>query len=346
VKVWIDFSNSPHPLLFEPIARRLEERGDDVLITARDNAQTLELTRERWPQAGVVGGPSPQGRRAKAAAILARMRDLRRVARAASADVALSHNSYAQIAAARSLGLPTVTAMDYEHQPANHLAFRLASTILLPEALPAEAVRRQGARRSKVVVYPGLKEQLYIGDFELDADVLGRVGIDRGRTEVVAVLRAPPSRAIYHRLENPTYAEALERAGSQPGVAAVVLARHPEQRVALRALALPNLVVPEHAVDARSLMYAADVVIGAGGTMTREAALLGVPTVSIFAGRPGAVDRWLEIRGLLRIVRPGEPLGALVPRDREPVALEELRRRGQAGVDAFVVAVDAAARRS
>ncbi|MHB8650259.1 MAG: DUF354 domain-containing protein [Gaiellaceae bacterium] len=342
MKVWIDFSNSPHPLLFEPIVRRLHDRGDEVLLTARDNAQTLELARERWPDVVLVGEASPRGHRAKAAAIAARMLELRRWARGAGPDVALSHNSYAQIVAARLLGIPIVTAMDYEHQPANHLAFRLAGTILLPEALPQRLVRRQGAAARKVTVYPGLKEQLYVADFEPDREVLSRLGIDGAATEIVAVIRAPPSRAIYHRTANPTYGEALERAGSQPGVAGVVLARYPEQREALRSLGLPNLVVPESAVDARSLMYAADVVVGAGGTMTREAALLGVPTISIFAGRPAAADRWLEQRGLLRIVPPGQTLGPLRRRDGEPVPLEELRRRGRAGVDAFVAAVDAA----
>ena len=81
---------------------------------------------------------------------------------------------------------------------------------------------------------------------------------------------------------------------AEQGARCVVLARRPEQRRAIGALGLPNVVLPEHAIDSRSLMYAADLVIGAGGTMTREAALLGVPTVSVFAGRTPAVDRWLE----------------------------------------------------
>ena len=72
------------------------------------------------------------------------MRELRRWARAERPDVALSYNSYAQILAARSLGIPAVTGMDYEHQPLNHVAFRAAQRILLPEAVPASVVRRQG----------------------------------------------------------------------------------------------------------------------------------------------------------------------------------------------------------
>jgi len=78
MKVWIDLSNSPHPLLFEPIAGRLEEQGADVRITVRDNAQTVELARQRWPRAEVIGDPSPSGRAAKARAIAGRALSLAR----------------------------------------------------------------------------------------------------------------------------------------------------------------------------------------------------------------------------------------------------------------------------
>ena len=150
MRIWIDLSNSPHALLFRPVARRLEELGHSVLITARDNAQTVGLARKRWPEVTVIGDASPNGRLAKAGSMLKRVAGLRAWARSAQPDVALSHNSYGQILAARWLRIPAVTAMDFEHQPANHLAFRLARTVLLPTALEHSQVRRQGAttRRS------------------------------------------------------------------------------------------------------------------------------------------------------------------------------------------------------
>ncbi len=69
MRVWIDLANSPHPLLFAPIGARLEELGHELVITARDNAQTVELARERWSQVEVIGHDSPPGRAAKAQAI-------------------------------------------------------------------------------------------------------------------------------------------------------------------------------------------------------------------------------------------------------------------------------------
>ena len=93
--------------------------------------------------------------------------------------------------------------------------------------------------------------------------------------------------------------DALRLLEADPGVRCVVLPRYPEEADRLRALGRGRLVVPTRAVDSRSLMAMADLVLGAGGTMTREAALLGSPTLSVFSGRAPAVDRWLVERGLL-----------------------------------------------
>jgi hypothetical protein len=294
-----------------------------VVLTARDNAQTAELARERWPSIAVIGGQSPKARAAKAATIAQRVDDLRRWARRVRPDVALSHNSYAQIVAARAARIPAVTAMDFEHQPANHLAFRLARTVLLPEVLPAAALRRQGATSRKVVRYPGLKEELYIGDFEPDPEILEKLGI-QGRPPAVVLIRTPPSRAVYHHFDNPLFEDVLRAACDLPGAVCVALARHPEQAVAIDRLGLSNCLVPRAAIDSRSLMYAADLMIGAGGTMTREAALIGIPTWTLFAGTAPAVDEWLVSQGSLRRLTDAAQLRSL--------QLEPISKRTPAGL--------------
>jgi predicted glycosyltransferase len=342
MKVWIDCSNSPHPLLFAPVARRLETDGHEVLVTARDNAQTIELAMERWPTVEVIGGPSPRGRASKAATLGERIVDLRRWAAKVSPDVALSHNSYAQIVAARSLRIPAVTAMDFEHQPANHMAFRFATTVLVPDVLPLDVIRRQGARPAKVVRYPGLKEELYIGDFQPDRAILTRLGVDP-RPGIVAVARTPPTRAVYHSSSNPLFEPALRTVCSQEGVVCVVLTRHPEQVAAIERLALPNCIIPNTAIDSRSLVYAADVMIAAGGTMTREAAIMGIPTWTMFAGKTPAVDVWLERQGVLRRLVAPEQLAGLSSRRADPRTPEQLAARGRALEEVFVRETVAAA---
>jgi predicted glycosyltransferase len=341
MRIWIDLANSPHPLLFAPIGARLRDDGHELLITARDHAQTLELARERFEQVDVIGSASPRSRIDKATAIVARMHALRRWAMERRPDVALSHNSYAQILAARSARISVVTAMDFEFQPSNHVAFRGANLVLLPEAVPLEVVRRQGARPGKVVRYPGLKEHIHLADFEPRPSVLDEVGLpapEDGDGPLV-VVRTPPTRAIYHGDENSAFVPLLRHVTAAPGVRCVVLVRYPEQREEIASLRLPGLTMPEHAIDSRSLMYEADVVIGAGGTMTRESALLGVPTYNMFEGQRPAVDLWLERNGQLHYIDGPERFPPIVKRASPPASLERLREQADAAIEGFTGAI-------
>jgi predicted glycosyltransferase len=339
MKVWVDLSNSPHPLLFSPIRVSLEEEGHTVFMTARDNAETLELARQRWRDVKAIGGPSPGGRTAKARALASRTDQLLRWAKTIEPDVAVSHNSYAQILAARLARVPVVTAMDYEHQPANHAAFRLAYRILLPKSFPRTFARRQGARSQKVIRYPGIKEEIYAADFEPNRGALSVAGIKDDDRRLLVIARAPPSGALYHRFENELFFDVLRVLGRRRDVSCVVLTRRPEQREAVHALKLPGLLVPHHAVDARSLMYFANLVVGAGGTMTREAAVLGVPTATVYRGRWAATELELERQGRLRrLSQPGE-IDGLLGSAGTRISLDELRRQGVRLTKFFIEAV-------
>jgi len=312
MRVWIDLANSPHVLFFAPLVREFERRGIEVTCTARDFAQTLGLARLhglRVVSIGRHGGMSALG---KAWRIAARAAALGRFARTARPDVAVSHNSYAQALAARSLGIPFVTLMDYEHTPANHLSFRMASRILLPGVVPDGSVARYGASSWKVKRYAGFKEQVYLEEFEPEAGVFdGLLAEDVARRSVVAVARPPADFAIYHRFKNPLFDLWLERVGRDPGVRVVLLPRTKEQRARALGLGLPSIVVPDRVIDGPNLVYHADLVVSAGGTMNREAAVMGVPAYSLFAGRMAAVDAALEALRRLVFVRGAEDLGAI-----------------------------------
>ena len=123
--------------------------------------------------------------------------------------------------------------------------------------------------------YPGIKEEYALADFEPDPALPAALGVRPGA--ILAVLRPPPELALYHRMENPLFEDVLRRLSADAEVDTVVLPRYPSQGVAVRALGLERVIVPEHAIDAQSLVAAADLVVSAGGTMNREAVVLGTP---------------------------------------------------------------------
>ncbi|MGD0455859.1 MAG: DUF354 domain-containing protein [Solirubrobacteraceae bacterium] len=321
MRIWLDMANSPHPVLLGPVARELEARGHTVIVTTRDHAQTRDLTLSIWPAATVVGGESPGSRSAKARAIASRVLGLRRVVRDMKVDAAASLGSYAQIVAARSLGVPVLTLMDYEFQPANHLSFRLARSVVVPSAFPSERLKLYGASVKRVARFDGFKEELYLD--ELDA-VPRPIEIEKGRC--VAVFRPPPEGALYHQQGNSPFDLVLRRAIEREDVRVVVLPRMAHQR--RRYSEMAGVDVPERAVDGLALLRSADVFVGAGGTMCREAALLGVRAYTMFAGRFAAVDGDLVKRGLLRDLRSQDHTSVdWAPRDSHETARACQRRR-------------------
>jgi predicted glycosyltransferase len=89
---------------------------------------------------------------------------------------------------------------------------------------------------------------------------------------------------------------------NEADVQTVVLARTVEQADSLTDLGLDRLIIPPRAVDGRSLVAFADVLVSGGGTMNREAAVLGTPAWSIFEGRLGGVDEMLIREGRLHLL--------------------------------------------
>ena len=330
MRVWIDVTNSPQVVFFRPLIRLLEERGATVTITARAFAQTLELLEDAGIAHTVVGPPHGGAARvAKGRAMGRRLLELRRLVRPLRFDLALSHASHELPLVARSLGIPSAYAFDYEFARVQHtLGSAAASRVVVPEAIPQRRLDPLGARAGKVRRYPGLKEEYALSGFTPDPAVGEALGIDPER--MLAVVRTPPEVSLYHRHGNRLFGELVERLGRDPAVQAVVLPRTPEQGRALRARVLPSLIVPERAVDAPSLVAFADIVVSAGGTMNREAVALGTPVWTTFAGRLGAVDAALVADGRLRELHSVEALELVrrptvaAPPGRDPALLLDL----------------------
>jgi uncharacterized protein len=311
-----------HVLVFRPLIRILRERGDEVEITTRDYAQTLELLELHGIEAEVFGSHGGRSRIGKARALISRLGELRRWAMGRNFDAGLAHGSHELTITARRLGFPSSTTFDYEFAWLQHqLGCRAATYVVVPDAIPPERLRPYGVRPPKLRQYPGLKEEYYLSDFEPDRSVLNALGLDGEQTLVV--VRTPPDVSLYHRRSNPLFPQMLEHLGRQGGVQVVVLPRTKEQGAYVRSLELPAVVVPDRAVDAQSLIALSDLVLSAGGTMNREAAALGVPVYTTFGGRLGGVDEELIRQG--RLVPITDPR-ALSVEKRESAERPRIRR--------------------
>src|SRR4051812_34021301 len=263
-----------HVLVFRPLIARLRAAGHEVTVTARDYAQTLQLLRLHDIGHVAFGQHGGAARSRKLQSLVSRTRWMRDFGARHRFDLAIGHGSNDLALAAAMLRIPAANTFDYEFAILQHnVGCRLARRVMVPDRIPAERLERFGVGPSKLVQYPGLKEEYYLHDFEPDAAALDALGVDRER--VVVVFRPPPDVALYHRKSNPLFPRVLERVGRDEGAHAIVIPRTEAQREYVRDLAHPSVILPEGAVDAQSLIAYADLVISAGGTMNREAVALG-----------------------------------------------------------------------
>ena len=321
MRVWVDFTNTAHVIVLRPLVERLEAAGHDVALTARPLSHTLDLLDDWGRFYTVLGRHGGAGRAGKARAAAERVRAMIGFGRGKGFAAGLAHGSTELPVACRALRIPNATMFDYEWAVAQHNAnCRTADRVLGPDAIPAARLARYGARPPKLVRYPGLKEDYYLDGFTPDLGLLDALGISRSRERVLCVVRTAPSYALYlGGSENAALPRLLARLQAcADAVDTVVLTRTAQQIADIEAVGLDRLIVPPRAVDGLSLVALADVLVSAGGTMNREAAVLGTPVWSMFEGRPGAVDDALRAAGQLR--QFGAP---------EDVVLEKKARRDQ-----------------
>src|SRR5215218_6124752 len=213
-----------HPLVLRPVIERLRDAGHEVCVTARDYAQTLEILRRLALPFTAIGAHGGASRSGKLGALASRTRRMIGFGRGAGFDLALGHGSNGLALAAAALRIPAVNTFDYEWATQQHnIGCRLARRVIVPEAIPAERLRRYGVHAGKLARYPGLKEEYYLSDFVPDPGVPAALGVDPER--VVVVLRPPPDVSLYHRKANRLYANVLALLGSRTDVHAVVIAR-------------------------------------------------------------------------------------------------------------------------
>lgn len=296
--------------LFLPIIRHYRSAGVSVILTARDHAQTIELLRLAGMDGrfAVIGKHYGKGAANKVRGLLVRAVQLAKyIRRQGKPAVAVSHGSRSMVLAARLLRVPVITMYDYEHTETG-IFNRLSDKVLVPDAIPESVLDRIGLPRGKRVRYAGIKEELYVHHFVPDPDFWPdfqqRHGPNVASSKVIAVIRPPASTANYHAAKSDElFKSVLARLLPDENVFSIISPRTPEQRTGILdeisrlGIGTERYRILDSAEDGLNLLCDADLVISGGGTMNREAVLLGVPVYSIFQGTRGSLDAEMERTG-------------------------------------------------
>ena len=288
MKIWIDLTNSPHINFFKPFINKWNYEGHEIILTARNLANTIDLIHQNDWGFHEVGGHAGKSRIKKVIYFPNRVLMLRKYLKNLKPDIGISHSSFYSPLVCKLLGIPSIYLNDNEHAKGNLIAFRYATLNILPEFLREKAESLGWTKKFLVKFYPGIKEGVYLskGDFDAIKKEKKQLG-DDGKI----YMRLEPWTAEYYSGNSDFLDPVIEQLSEKYSI--TILPRSEGQAQHFKQDKFAKLVVADKPITLEKIYSECKLFIGAGGSMTRELAFLGIPTLSVYQGDLLEVDKYL-----------------------------------------------------
>ncbi len=290
-KIWIDMTNSPHVLFFEPLIKMLKKEGVEFLITARPYQQTIELLKQKKLDYEIVGKHYGKSRFRKAFGLLFRSFLLWKgiIKQKNRISFSISHGSPYCSIASNFAGIYNLWTLDGDKaKDAIVPSVKFANKVIIPEIVPKENYVKMGTREEKIVQYPGLKEEVYLWDFKTNKTYLEEIGVETDKP--IILMRPEASEAVY--IKETEFLIPLIKTLKEDYFV-ILIPRTPDQNVVYRRKFGNSVFIPAEALDGPNVIANCSLVISAGGTINREAVVLGKKVISTFREEMLTVDEWL-----------------------------------------------------
>ncbi len=276
-KIWID-ALTPKQALFTKAMRERAPANVELLVTTRNYSELNQFTRQiklKNIPFGKHGGGLIQN---KLKASIERMLALAPFVSKNDFDCSLSFISPEAARVSFGLGLKHFVCSDSPHAAApSRLAVPLATKLFTPFPIPKERWTQYGIDSSQVSAYHALDPWAWLLSRDRPEE--------RNGHESSVLIRLEESYASYLKSGKgitSLLSELIRKIKSIGDFEISIIPRYDEQRSWARKKFGRICIVPESTVDGAELISRACLVIGGGGTMTQEAAILGVPNISYF----------------------------------------------------------------
>jgi len=286
MKIWIDLINSPHINFFKPFIKKWEEEGNEVIITARNLANTIDLIEQnRWNYTE-IGGHAGKNIIMKMFYFPLRVLQLCRFLNRTKPDIGISQSSFYSPVAGKLVGIPTIYLNDNEHAKGNYIAFKFASLSIIPFFLKAHAESNSWHKKFNMDYYPGIKEGIYLSQFSFSNS---QEYVDENDKQIF--IRLEPWTAQYYNGKRDFMDKLILHLKNKYYV--TILPRSFEQAKHYQSSSFDGVKVAIKPIPLEVIVRKCRLFIGAGGSMTRELAYLGIPTISVYQDVLLEVDKYL-----------------------------------------------------
>jgi predicted glycosyltransferase len=278
MKIWYDACTGKHIRYGTAIGRRLREAGYEFIFTTREHPDTVCLAKLLGENPIVVGKYNPSTLCSRLQNSAERIIEFAKMFRDNPPDVAIAHQSVELCRTAFGFGIPIILTADTPYANAtNRLTIPFAHSVVISEALPKSFAKKHCARN--IITFKGVDEVAWIKSFK-------PTKINDLKKPLI-VIRQIESKAAYAGGKDDA-AHSLAKKLSELGDVHFIERYNGSGKA---------FGVKESFVDSTNLVANADLVIGCGGTIGREASLLGVPSIGITDMAKTNVNRYLSEKG-------------------------------------------------
>lgn len=269
------------------------QKNNTILCTSRDYREVKQLARLRKMKLHIVGRHGGQTKKGKLDASLDRMTGLAGLIQKFRPDVAVSFSSPEAARVSFGLGVWHVTFSDSPHAEAvMRLTLPLVQKLLIPWIIPKKEFTKYGIAANNIITYRAIDAALIVKSASRDAKS------SKERKKKNILIRIEESHAAYVQQKNHTKKIIQKIVSGFPNENVIVLPRYGTQILRLRHDFGKKLKILDKVVVGSTLLRDTDVFIGSGGTMTAEAALCGIPTIS-YDAVPNLVQDYLVRKKLV-----------------------------------------------
>ncbi len=280
--------------MFYDLIRELESEGHEIIITSRPLANTIELLDQKGLKHTVVGEHYGKNFIKKVFGYPIRVMQLRRFLKSQKPDLAVSQSSFHSPVVAKLLHIPSIYTNDNEHALGNQPSFYCATQILIPENLPVKNVAKNGISAKKVKQYPGVKEGIYLWS---KGEAIQQKRKQNHPDNITIYIRPEPQTAQYYKGKQNFLDDIILELQDKYKI--TVLPRDANQAKHYKQQKFAATMVPDKPLSFDTIAADCTIFIGAGGSMTRELAILGIPTISVYQDDLLEVDQFLISKGIM-----------------------------------------------
>ena len=317
MRVWFDILTPKQVMFFKPAIDLFNEAGHESLCTSIEYGEVVELSKIKQLPLKIVGRHGGAGKYEKLCESANRIFELAHMVKQFEPDVAISFSSPEAARVAFGLGVSHIGFNDSPHAEAvARLTIPLLDHLFSPWVIPYSAWNIFGIPKTRITRYRALDPVVWlkrnpISSSTLTSNLINEIGLETSKKNVL--IRLEETKASYiadKKIENSI--SMVDAIVDNLSVATniIILCRYEDQITELTKRYEGKAYTMQNVLDGTLLISLADLFIGAGGTMTAEASLLGKPTISIapvrfyiekYLIKSGLVKRAISSRDLVRL---------------------------------------------